>query len=172
MEGEVTRTKVISRGDEAAVTRWFEAASARDDARRQRLLDSRGTLPALLWIMLVIAAVSVALFVLLYADPSERALGQIAFAATVTAVMVSSLLAVALLSAPFQGGHGSVGPGDMRYTLTLIEEELGFLHHPTRCPVRRARSTARRVITWRGASAAGSACGPSASAPSRGAAHG
>ncbi len=134
MEGEVARAKVVSRGDETAVTRWFEAASARDDARRQRLLDARGTLPALLWIMLVIAAVSVALFVLLYADPSERALGQIAFAATVTAVMVSSLLAVALLSAPFQGGHGSVGPGDMRYTLQLIEEEVGFLHRPLTAP--------------------------------------
>jgi hypothetical protein len=134
MEGEVTRTKVVSRDDETAVTRWFEAASARDNARRQRLLDARGTLPALLWIVLVIAAVSIALFVLLYADPSERALGQIAFAATVTAVMVSSLLAVALLSSPFQGGHGSVGPADMRYTLRLIEEETRFLHHPLTAP--------------------------------------
>jgi hypothetical protein len=144
MEAEVTRGKVVTRSDETAVTRWFEAASNRDNARRQRLLQAKGTLPALLWIMLIIASVSVAAFVLLYADPSERALGQIAFAATVTAVMVSSLLAVALLSSPFQGGHGSVGPGDMRYTLHLIEEELGFLHHPVTPPCD-ARGTPRVV---------------------------
>jgi hypothetical protein len=134
MEADVTRGEVVTRGDETAVTRWFEASSARDNARRQRLLEARGNLPALLWIMLVVASVSVALFVLLYADPAERVLGQVVFAATVTAVMVSSLLVVSLLASPFQGGHGSVGPSEMRYTLRLIEQEGGFLHHPFLAP--------------------------------------
>ena len=133
-EAEVPYAEIATRAEETAFSQWFDKASDRDNARRQRLLEANGGLPALLWIMLVLAAVSCVAFVLLYADPSERALGQAVFVGSVAAVIVSSLLAVALLSSPFQGGHGSVAPTDMRYTLKLVEAEAATLHDPLATP--------------------------------------
>jgi hypothetical protein len=73
-------------------------------------------------------------FVLLYADPDEHVLGQGLFAGGVTAVVVSSLLAVALLASPFQGGNGSIKPTGMRYTIELIQAEAELLHDPLATP--------------------------------------
>lgn len=134
MEAEVPTAEIANRSEETAFSQWFDKQSARDNARRQRLLEAKSGLPALLWIMLVLAAVSCVAFVLLYADPAERLIGQAVFVGSVTAVIVSSLLAVALLSSPFQGGHGSVGPTDMRYTLALVEAEGAALHDPLATP--------------------------------------
>ena len=134
MEAEVPSALIATRGEETAFQQWFERSSARDDARRQRLLEARGSLPGLLWIMLILGAVAVVAFTLLLADPEERLLGQLFIAAAVSAVVVASLLAVSLLASPFQGGHGSVGPTGMRYTLTLIEEEASLLHDPLATP--------------------------------------
>jgi hypothetical protein len=100
LEEKVPSSEIASRAESVAYQQWFEKASERDNARRQRLLEAGGTLPALLWVMLVIGAVAVVGFVLLYADPAERALGQAFFAAGVTAVVVTSLLAVAALHQP------------------------------------------------------------------------
>jgi hypothetical protein len=98
--------------------------------------------------MLIIAACSVVGFVLLYADPSERAVGQGMFIGGVTAVVVSSLLSVALLASPFQGGHGAVHPKGMQYTITLIEAEAPLLHDPlaTPCDKRGNPVTARSAL--------------------------
>jgi hypothetical protein len=134
MEAEVPSAQIATRGEETAFQQWFQKAGVRDSARRQRLLESRGTLPALLWIMLIIGAVAVVTFALLFADPEEQVLGQVLTAGAVTALVVSSLLAVALLASPFQGGHGSVGPSGMRYTIALIEQEAGLVHDPLAAP--------------------------------------
>jgi len=104
-------------------TAWSETATDRDSARRQRLIEANGELSTLLWVMLILGAVGVVGFVLLYADPEERALGQGFFAGSATAVVVTSLLAVALLASPFQGGNGSIHPNAMRYTLALLQAE-------------------------------------------------
>ncbi len=134
LEAELPRAEIATMREGTAYKEWFEGMSARDDARRQRLLEANGSLPDLLWLMLIIAAVGVVGFVLLYADPAERALGQGAFIGTVTAIIVSSLLAVALLSSPFHGGSGSIGPRGMRYTITLIEDEAKLLKDPLATP--------------------------------------
>jgi hypothetical protein len=134
LESQVPSAEIATRAESLAYQQWFEEAAARDNARRQRLLEASGTLPALLWLMLIIGAVGVVGFVLLYADPGERALGQGCFAGGVTAIVVTSLLAVALLASPFQGGNGSIGPKGMRYTLRLIEEEAAQLHDPLATP--------------------------------------
>jgi hypothetical protein len=134
LETQVPSAEIANRAESLAYQQWFEKAGDRDNARRQRLLEASGTLPALLWLMLIIGAVGVVSFVLLYADPGERALGQAFFAGGVTAVVVTSLLAVALLASPFQGANGSIKPKGMRYTLRLIEEEAAQLHDPLATP--------------------------------------
>jgi hypothetical protein len=134
LEAQIPSAEIATRAESLAYQQWFEKAGDRDNARRLRLLEASGTLPALLWLMLIIGAVGVVGFVLLYADPGERVLGQAFFAGGVTAVVVTSLLAVALLASPFQGGDGSVQPKGMRYTLRLIEEEAAQLHDPLATP--------------------------------------
>ncbi len=134
LEEKVPSSEIATSSESLAYQQWFEKASERDNSRRQRLLEAGGTLPALLWVMLIIGAVAVVGFVLLYADPAERALGQGFFMGGVTAVVVTSLLAVALLASPFQGGNGSVKPKGMLYTLRLIESEAAYLKHPLAPP--------------------------------------
>lgn len=130
LEREIPAANISTLGKNVAYQQWFNQTSVRDNARRQRLLAADSGLPALLWVMLIIAAVAVVAFVLLYADPEERVLGQALFSGGVTAVIVTSLLAVALLASPFQNGNGSVKPSSMRYTLQLIEEEVAQLGAP------------------------------------------
>jgi len=128
LEGLLPRAGLVTKAETIGYESWFAKAGERDQARRERLLESRGTMPTLLWVMLILGAVCVVSFVLLYADPAERAFGQAFFAGGVTAVVVTSLLAVALLASPFQGGNGSVQPNGMRFTLRLIDDEAARLH--------------------------------------------
>jgi len=144
MEAEVPAAEITTRSEETAYQQWFENAGKRDAARRERLLEADGSLPALLWIVLILAAVSVVAFTLLFADREERLLGQAISAGSVAAVVVSSLLAVVLLASPFGGGHGRVAPSSMRYTLETIEAEAVLLHDPQAAPCD-ARGRPRRV---------------------------
>jgi len=123
LEGQLPHSEIATNAESLAYKSWLETAGERDGARRQRLLAANGTIPTLLWLMLILSAVAVVGFVLLYADPEERALGQAFFAGGVTSVVVTSLLAVALLASPFAGGSGSVHPSGMQFTLRLIDEE-------------------------------------------------
>ena len=134
METEVPTAAIATRADETAFQQWFEKAGARDTARRQRIVEARGELPDLLWLMLIIGAVAVAAFTLLFSDPNERMLGQAVTAGSITAIVVASLLAVALLASPFGGGSGRVGPTEMRFTVALIAQEAGLLHDPLAAP--------------------------------------
>jgi len=130
LEREVPAADISTLRKNVAYQQWFSQTSARDNARRQRLLAASNGIPALLWVMLIIAAVAVVAFVLLYADPEERALGQVLFSGGVTAVIVTSLLAVSLLAAPFRNANGSIKPTSMRYTLQLIQDEVAQLGSP------------------------------------------
>jgi hypothetical protein len=134
LDVETRDAHLVSMSDNAAYSRWFENASLRDEGRRQRLLEAQSTLPTLLWIMLIIGAVMVVAFVLLYADPEERAVGQAMFSGGVTAIVVVSLLAVSLLASPFRHQNGSIEPTSMRYSLRLIGEEQAMVHERMRPP--------------------------------------
>jgi hypothetical protein len=143
MQEELPTAHIASMQEETAYQQWFEKTSLRDEGRRQRLIEAQSVLPTLLWVMLILGAVVVAGFVLLFADRLERAWVQAALMAGVTAVVVTALLAVALLASPFQNEDGSIKPTSMRYALGLIEKELvrsgrpvGALCDPAGLPVR------------------------------------
>lgn len=134
LEADLPRARMAATGANAAFTEWFTRANLRDEGRRERLLEAQSVLPALLWVMLILGAAVVMCFVPFYADPAERALGQAAFSAGVTAIVVVSLLAVAMLASPFRNENGSIRPTGMRYTLRLIEEEQAMLHERVTAP--------------------------------------
>ena len=109
---------------DAALADWYDAEHSREMGRRARLLVAQGEIPLLLWSLIIIGAVLVVGYVLLYADPDEEVTVQVAMIAGVTALVVASLLAVVVLASPFQNENGSIEPVGMQYSLKTIRADL------------------------------------------------
>ncbi|MBU6363269.1 MAG: DUF4239 domain-containing protein [Acidobacteria bacterium] len=120
--------------EDAALNAWYEATKERELGRRARLLVAQGEIPPLLWALIAIAAALVVGYVFLYADPAERWLPQVVMAGGVAALVVASLLAVAVLAVPFQNESGSIEPSGMQYTLGEIDAELAQEHRTLALP--------------------------------------
>ncbi|MEI7692345.1 MAG: hypothetical protein WCJ50_07475, partial [Actinomycetes bacterium] len=103
---------------------WNEATKERELGRRARLLVAQGEVPTLLWVLLVIAGLMVIGYVLLYADPDEGVVAQVAMMASTAALVAASLVAVAVLASPFQNEEGSIKPTGMQYSISVIEADL------------------------------------------------
>ena len=110
--------------EDAALADWYDAEHSREMGRRARLLVAQGEIPLLLWSLIIIGAVLVVGYVLLYADPDEEVTVQVAMIAGVTALVVASLLAVVVLASPFQNENGSIEPVGMQYSLKTIRADL------------------------------------------------
>jgi len=108
--------------DAEQVVSWWDATSEREIGRRGRMLVAQGEIPILLWALLVIGAILVVGYVLLYADPDEGLIAQIMMIGGTTALVVASLLAVQVLAHPFEGQNGSIDPSGMEYSLTEMSE--------------------------------------------------
>lgn len=104
------------------VMNWWNATNDRQLARAGRVLVSEGQIPTLLWALLVIGAILVVGWILLYADPKERLVAQAAMMACVTILVVASLLAVQVVSSPFSGESGSIDTGSMEYSLVQMDQ--------------------------------------------------
>ena len=107
-----------------ALIAWNEATKERELGRRARLLVAQGEVPTLLWVLLVIAGLMVIGYVLLYADPDEGVVAQVAMMASTAALVAASLVAVAVLASPFQNEEGSIKPTGMEYSLAVIQSDL------------------------------------------------
>jgi hypothetical protein len=110
--------------EDAALSEWYSAQHDREMGRRARLLVAQGEIPLLLWSLIIIGAVLVVGYVLLYADPDEEVTVQVAMAGGVTALVVASLLAVVVLASPFQNENGSIEPAGMQYSLDTLKVDL------------------------------------------------
>lgn len=103
-----------------AVEQWFDRDSERREGRRGRLAEAESFVPPVLWLVLILGSLVVIGYMVLFADPSERAPIQAAMIATVTTLVVSGLLVVALLDSPYGTDAGSVRPTELERTLRLI----------------------------------------------------
>lgn len=104
------------------VKNWWDSTNDRQLARSGRVLVSEGQIPTLLWALLVIGAILVVGYVLLYSDPKERWYAQAAMMGGVTILVVASLLAVQVVASPFSGESGSVDTGSMEYSLIQMDQ--------------------------------------------------
>ncbi len=104
------------------VKAWWASTNERNLGRSGRVLVAEGQIPMLLWALLVIAAILVVGYVLLYADPDEGWLAQASMMGGVTVLVVSSLLAVQVLAVPFSGESGSINPASMEYALAQMDQ--------------------------------------------------
>jgi hypothetical protein len=79
--------------------------------------------PLPLWLVLILGAVLVVVFMGFFADRSEPFLVQAMMIGAVTAVVVSGLLVIRFLDRPYENRPGSIKPTEMRQTLQLIERQ-------------------------------------------------
>ena len=104
------------------VKAWWASTNERNLGRSGRVLVAEGQIPTLLWALLVIGAILVVGWILLYADPEEGWLAQASMMGGVTVLVVAALLAVQVLAVPFSGESGSIDTGSMEYALVQMDQ--------------------------------------------------
>jgi hypothetical protein len=108
-------------GEQSAYEAWLSLNSRREEERRTRLHGGEGRLPLPVWLVLFVSAGLILLYVLFFADSAERAVVQALMAGSVTAVIVASLLLLAMLNRPYQRDIGGLSPIAMEHTLDVID---------------------------------------------------
>ncbi len=109
----------------------LEQADHRTDGRRERLTQSRPSVPFPLWVVLLLGGLVTIAFQIALADPRERRGVQAAMIAGVTAIVAAGLLLVNFLDHPYDDHTGSIEPTEMRQTISMIDQTEAGL--PIRC---------------------------------------
>src|SRR3954452_5622620 len=110
-----------SASEQAAYSKWFDQRSDRENARTDRTHGAEGGIPAPLWIVLFVSVLVLFLFMLLFADPAERAFVQAAMVGAIAVVTTSTMLLLWFLDNPYHSGVGGLQPTAMVRTLDLID---------------------------------------------------
>jgi len=113
--------------EQSAFDSWLAETNAREEARRDRLHAAEGVVPQPLWIVLLLSAALVLVYVLFFADSGERAVVQGLMAGSVTAVVVASLLVLSSLNRPYDTDVGGIRPVAMQRSLEVIGSARGAL---------------------------------------------
>jgi amino acid transporter len=111
-----------SPSEQAAYSKWFDQRSDREDARTDRTHGAEGVIPAPLWIVLFVSVLVLFLFMLLFADPAERAFVQAAMIGAIAVVTTATMLLLWFLDNPYHSGVGGLQPTAMVRTLDLLDQ--------------------------------------------------
>jgi predicted TIM-barrel enzyme len=77
-----------------------------------------------MWVALYVLATVLFTYMLFFADSAERAVTQVLLMASVTVVVVSSLLLINFFNHPFGTGVGTLEPSAMERILHLVQSEM------------------------------------------------
>lgn len=108
--------------EQTAYDKWFDQRSDREDARADRTHGAEGVIPAALWIVLFLSAVIIFVFMLFFADSSERVIVQATMMGSVAIVITSTLLLLWFLDNPYHSGMSGLRPVAMERTLRLLDQ--------------------------------------------------
>jgi hypothetical protein len=120
--------------EQAAYSKWLDQTSDREQSRLDRVHASDGVVPGPLWIILLVSAGLVSLYTLFFADRDEGPVPQALLAATIAAMLTTSLLVINFLNNPYHPGFGSLKPTDMERVLGQIDQASRALHLRVRIP--------------------------------------
>ena len=109
--------------EQAAYGKWLDQQSDRQIARTDRTHGAEGVIPSPLWIVLFISAGIIFVFMLFFADSSERARVQATMMGGVAVVITSMMLLLWFLDNPYHTGVGGLPPTAMERTLVLLDEQ-------------------------------------------------
>jgi hypothetical protein len=109
---------------ETAYGKWLDQTSDRESARVDRMHGAVGVIPTPLWLVLILLAGVIFVYMLFFADSGERRRTQALLMGSVTTVIVSLLLLINFLDNPFTDGVGGVKPVAMERSLAVIDDAL------------------------------------------------
>ncbi len=112
---------------EAAYAKWLDQRLDREAARNARIHGAAGVIPAPLWLVLAVSAVTIVGFMMVFADSGERAVVQATFIGSVVVVIVATLLLIRFLDDPYDPGVGALRPVAMERALDLLEDYRGVV---------------------------------------------
>ena len=115
--------KPKSPSEQAAYAKWLDERADREDARADRVHGAEGVIPVPLWIVLVLSAAIIFLFMLFFADSAERAVVQATMIGGVAIVITSTLLVVLFLNNPYHSGVGGLRPVAMERAIRILDQE-------------------------------------------------
>jgi hypothetical protein len=111
------------RSSDSTYAKWFDQRSDREDARADRVHGAEGVIPVPLWIVLVLSAAIIFVFMLFFADSAERAIVQATMMGGVAIVISSTLLVVLFLNDPYHSGVGGLRPVAMERAVRILDQE-------------------------------------------------
>jgi hypothetical protein len=112
-----------SASEQAAYAKWLDQRSDREDARADRTHGAEGVIPVPLWIVLLISAVTIFVFMLFFADSAEGVGVQATMMGGVAIVISSTLLLLWFLDHPYHAGIGSLRPVAMERAIRVLDQE-------------------------------------------------
>jgi hypothetical protein len=115
-----------SASEQAAYAKWLDQRFDRGHARADRTHGAEGVIPVPLWIVLLLSAALIFLFMLFFADSAERAVVQATMIGGVAVVISSTLLLLWFLDNPYHAGVGGLQPVAMERGVRILDQEAAF----------------------------------------------
>jgi hypothetical protein len=115
--------------EQAAYSKWLDQTSDREEARRDRIYGAANVIPDSLWLVLLLTAAVIFVFMLFFADSAEGPITQAMLIGSVAAVLTVTLLVIRALDAPYQPGLGQLRPTAIERTLVVLEEQREVVGH-------------------------------------------
>ena len=109
--------------EQAAYSKWLDQRSDREQARIERIHGGEGVIPVPLWIVLLLTAGVIFVFMLFFADSAERAVVQATLMGGVAIVISSMLLLLWFLDNPYHAGAGGLRPVAMERAIRILDGE-------------------------------------------------
>ena len=109
--------------EQAAFAKWFDQRSDRENARADRTHGAEGVIPVPLWIVLLLSAAIIFVFMMFFADSAERAVVQATMIGGVAIVITSTLLLLWFLDNPYHAGVGGLRPVAMERGVRILDQE-------------------------------------------------
>jgi hypothetical protein len=126
--------------EQAAFGKYLDQRSDRENGRNDRLHGAEGIIPTSIWLILILIAGVVFVYMLFFADSGEGALSQAMLMGSATTVIVLTLAAINALDNPYRDGLGQIKPVAMERTLRIVDAERAIVNDraPVPCDARGA----------------------------------
>jgi hypothetical protein len=120
MENEAEEAPIADSKQTAAYGEWASSNEERRKGRQGRIAEAAPVVAPVIWLVLIIGAVTVIATVCFFADSQEAWLPQATMIAAITTIVVSGLLLVRFLDKPYENKSGSIKPTAMARSLALM----------------------------------------------------
>jgi hypothetical protein len=113
--------------EQSAYDRWMAQTADRQQARNDRVHTAQGIIPAPLWLALYLICAVIFVYLLFFADSTERAVTQGVLMGSVTVVITLLMLLLGFFDNPHGEGLGRLQPTAMERSLRIVDAQLDVL---------------------------------------------